>query len=183
MFVWLSQKMADKLDLTLDELAKLAKKEKQAENAKKREAAAAAAAAAPKPPAKEKKPIAAPKPVVKLAVSGSSVKPELSSAGVNVIVANLNEGLEADELKRIFEQELRFKIKSAEQLKFNGKSHAVRLVFHKKPEADRAVLEFNTRLLDGKEMKVTLQAEKRRPASAASAPNKRSRLGPAPQRT
>ncbi|KAH9254401.1 hypothetical protein BASA81_007514 [Batrachochytrium salamandrivorans] len=179
--------MADKLDLTLDELAKLAKKEKQAENAKKREAAAAAAAAAtaaavPKP-TKEKKPTA-PKPAVKLAVNNTQAsKPELSSNGFNVIVANLNEGLEADELKRIFEQELRFKIKSAEQLKFNGKSHAVRLVFHKKPEADRAVLEFHTRLLDGKEMKVTLQAEKRRPAStAAQQPNKRSRLGPAPQK-
>jgi hypothetical protein len=209
--------IADKLEMSLDDLTKLHKKEKRQKHveerkkhaeARKIEAAAKKAAAPPPTGAGKKSP--APKQEQKkqssstaggaangykpqnakkaagapAATTQASDKPPITT-GTPVIVANLKEEIDLDQLKEIFQTV--GPLKSAERLKYNGKSHAARVVYKLKADAEKAVNEFNGRLLDETPMRVTMSrkriqigdskpsANKAAPTQQASQPQKRQR--------
>lgn len=169
--------VAEKLEMSLDEIAKRDKAERlkklREERKKKRqEKKKEKAAEAPKKEAAGKKEGAGAKgdkqqqqkktqqreskaPKEKASESDKAAEKPPLTTGTPVLVKNLDEGVDAPSLKDIFEEA--GPIKSIELLPARGNQPpAAKIIFKIKADAEKAVAEFNDRLLDGKKIHVKL---------------------------
>jgi RNA recognition motif-containing protein len=164
--------VAEKLEMSLDDLTKLrkaeAKKKRQEEQKKKKVEQAKKQEGKGSTPKKGKgdnggkgdkvrsgeKPKSSDKKPKKPTSAPASEKPPLVT-GTPVIVSNVDDKVDAAELKDIFEAV--GPVKTIEILPAKGKQPtAARVTFKVKADAEKAVAEFNERLLDGKKISVKL---------------------------
>ena len=166
----------DKLQMSLEEIQELKKKEQQ----EKRKEAAAKRAAEKKVAAEKKKTSTTPSSAKQKEETPSNTaktaaeKPPIV-LGTPVIVGNVDPEADLEQIKDVFES--CGPIKSISKMKFNGKWHAIRLVYKNKADAEKAIQEFHERMMDDRKLRVVLQKD--RPARKGKKPGKNQTKKPA----